>query len=96
MKVQLGNTPQRLQVNLTRDSAFYADIINDDGLWEDCTISLQLGIQVWNAQLDGEHARFAIDAAEVNTVIESGQRTATLTYNQAETIVWARGEVFVR
>jgi hypothetical protein len=96
----LGVTPRPMVLDLDADADFVCTLVAQDGDWPPtATISIEVADQTWTATLAGPEARFNVDKAQVQAVIDQvGDQLARfkLLYVDGDTeLTWGRGPVRV-
>lgn len=103
MAITLGNTPDDLTVEVTKDSAFVCTLQAFDAsniatnFPTGTTVYIVLSSGRWDATIAGNEATFFRTATQVNTTIAWGKKqVATLFYENGTTkLVWAKGKLDV-
>ena len=99
MSFTMGVKPEAMGVRLDTDADFITTLATADGSDWPATVSAELRFSgttiVWTATRSGSELTWAVDKADVNTLLGSRPKTASLFYIDGDTdIEWARGPVF--
>jgi hypothetical protein len=98
MAVTLGVEPLAMTLVLVQDADFVCTLVSQDGDWPGTAVlSIEVGDAAWSATLAGTEARFNVDKAVVNPVIDVAPRRFRLLYTDGDTdLVWGSGSVVCR